>query len=160
MSEQQIIYCDFIDFYFNNNLEISKSNIKKQYLSLLEELTKTNDISDELFEFNLKKINLIGKIIIGYVNNNKNTIELVGTGTIILEPKIIRSGMYVGHIEDIIVKSTWRGKKISQSILDKLTSFAIESNCYKVILDCVDSICSVYKSNGFEIKGIQMAKYF
>jgi glucosamine-phosphate N-acetyltransferase len=160
MSEQQIIYCDFIDFYFNNNLEISKSNIKKQYLSLLSELTKTNDISDELFEFNLKKINSIGKIIIGYVNNNNNIIELIGTGTIILEPKIIRSGMYVGHIEDIIVKSTWRGKKISQSILDKLTSFAIESNCYKVILDCVDFICPVYKSNGFEIKGIQMAKYF
>jgi glucosamine-phosphate N-acetyltransferase len=160
MSEQQIIYCDFIDFYFNNNLEISKSNIKKQYLSLLTELTKTNDISDELFELNLKKINSIGKIIIGYVNNNNNIIELIGTGTIILEPKIIRSGMNVGHIEDIIVKSTWRGKKISQSILDKLTSFAIESNCYKVILDCVDSICPVYKSNGFEIKGIQMAKYF
>jgi len=158
MSEQQIIYCDFIDFYFNN-LEISKSNIKKQYLSLLSELTKTNDISDELFELNLKKINSIGKIIIGYVNNNNNIIELIGTGTIILEPKIIRSGMNVGHIEDIIVKSTWRGKKISQSILDKLTSFAIESNCYKVILDCVDSICPVYKSNGFEIKGIQMAKY-
>jgi glucosamine-phosphate N-acetyltransferase len=154
----EIIYCDFVDFYFNN--QILKENIKKQYLSLLGELTNVTEISDELFEINLKKINSIGKIFIGYVYQNDKSIELVGSGTIILEPKIIRSGMSVGHIEDIVVKSEWRGKKISQSILDKLTKFAFESNCYKIILDCVESIYPVYKSNGYEIKGIQMAKYF
>lgn len=155
----EIIYCDFIDFYFNNKINVSKEHIKNQYLYLLGGLTNVTEISDELFEINLKKINSIGKIFIAYVNISNN-IELIGSGTIVLEPKIIRSGMSVGHIEDIVVKSEWRGKKISQSILDKLTKFASESNCYKVILDCVESICPVYKSNGFEIKGIQMAKYF
>ncbi len=156
----EISYCDFVDFYFNNNLNILKEDIKKQYLHLLGELTNATEISNELFELNLNKINSFGKIFIGYVINKDNSIELVGTGTIIIEPKIIRSGMSVGHIEDIVVKSEWRGKKISQNILNKLTAFASQSNCYKVILDCVESVCPVYKSNGFEIKGIQMAKYF
>jgi len=157
---KEIIYCDFIDFYFNNNLNLSKKYIKSQYLSLLSELTNVTEISDELFENNIIKINSIGKIFIGYVYVDKDIFEIVGSGTIILEPKIIRAGMSVGHIEDIVVKSTWRGKKISQSILNKLTQFASESNCYKVILDCVESVSPVYKSNGFEIKGIQMGKYF
>jgi glucosamine-phosphate N-acetyltransferase len=160
MIKQEIIYCDFVDFYFNNNLSISKSDIKKQYLDLLSELTIIENISVELFESNLIRINSIGKIIIGYVINDIGLFELVGSGTIIIEPKIIRAGMSVGHIEDIVIKSNWRGKKISQSILNKLSHFASESNCYKVILDCVESVCPVYKSNGFEIKGIQMAKYF
>ncbi len=158
---QTITYCDFVDFYFNNKLNISKSIIKTQYLKLLGELTFTPDLENELFESNLNKINSIGKIIIGYLFNDKtNEFELVGSGTIIIEPKIIRSGKSVAHIEDIVVKSNWRGKKISQSILDKLNNYAKETNCYKVILDCVENVSCVYKSNGFEIKGLQMAKYF
>ena len=159
---EEIIYCDFVDFYFNNQLEISKSYIKTQYLKLLGELTLTIDFDDKLFEANLNKINSMGKIIIGYIlnSNHPTHIEFVGSGTIIIEPKIIRGGKSIAHIEDIVVSSRWRGKKISQSILNKLKDFASKSNCYKVILDCSESVSGVYKSNGFEIKGFQMGLYF
>ena len=159
---QNIIYCDFIDFYFNNHLEISKFYIKTQYLKLLGELTSVSDLDDKLFEANLSKIRSMGKIIVGYVLNsiNSNEIEFVGSGTIIIEPKIIRGGKSVAHIEDIVVSSKYRGKKISQSILNQLKDFALNSNCYKVILDCSEIVSGVYKSNGFEIKGLQMGQYF
>lgn len=162
LETQSIIYCDFIDFYFNNQLGIEKSYIKTQYLKLLEELSVAPILNDILFEDNLNKIGRMGKIIVGYVinSNNPHKIEFVGSGTVIIEPKIIRGGKSVAHIEDIIVSSEWRGKKISQSILNQLKDFALNSNCYKVILDCVSNVSGVYKSNGFEIKGIQMAKYF
>jgi glucosamine-phosphate N-acetyltransferase len=160
LNAQNIIYCDLIDLYFNNNLNVSKSIIKTQYLELLGELTHVSDLEDKLFESNLNKINSMGKIIVGYLFDNKtNEFELVGSGTVIIEPKIIRSGKSVAHIEDIVVKSSWRGKKISQSILNKLNNYAKETNCYKVILDCVENVSHVYKSNGFEIKGLQMSKY-
>lgn len=157
-----ITYCDFIDFYFNNQLGIAKSHIKFQYLKLLSELTKTPDITDELFESNLNKINSMGKIIVGYIINSQNPTQIlfVGSGTIIIEPKIFRSGKSVAHIEDIVVNSCWRGRKISHSILNQLKEYAIKSNCYKIILDCVENVSGVYKSNGFEIKGIQMGQYF
>lgn len=157
-----IIYCDFINFYFNNHLGIEKSYIKIQYLKLLRELTSAPDLDDKLFEDNLNKIGRIGKIIVGYVINstNPNQIEFVGSGTVIIEPKIIRGGKSVAHIEDIVVSSKWRGKKISQSILNQLKDFSLNFNCYKVILDCDDNVSGVYKSNGFEIKGLQMGQYF
>lgn len=162
LETQSIIYCDFIDFYFNNQLGIDKLHIKTQYLKLLGELSLAPDLNDILFEDNLNKISKMGKIIVGYVINSNNPykIEFVGSGTVIIEPKIIRGGKSVAHIEDIVVSSTWRGKKISQSILNQLKDFALGSNCYKVILDCVSKVSGVYKSNGFEINGIQMAKYF
>lgn len=155
-----IIYCDLIDLYFNNTLGIIKTNIKNKYLELLGELTEVLELDDELFENNLKKISSMGKIIIGYIFNNEiNSIEIIGSGTIIIEPKIIRGGKSVAHIEDIVVKSSWRGKKISQNILNELKEYAKLTNCYKVILDCDEKVLGVYKSNGFEIKGLQMGKY-
>lgn len=162
LETQNVIYCDFINFYFNNHLGIEKSYIKTQYLKVLGELTSAPDLDNALFENNLSKISRMGKIIVGYVINSNypSNIEFVGSGTVIIEPKIIRGGKSVAHIEDIVVSSKWRGKKISQSILNQLKDFALNSNCYKVILDCAESVSGVYKSNGFEIKGLQMGQYF
>ena len=42
---------------------------------------------------------------------------IIASGTIIIEPKIIRGGQNVGHIEDIVVKNNFRGKGISKAIL-------------------------------------------
>lgn len=156
-----ITYCDFLDFYFNNTLNITKKDIKNKYLKLLGELTNVDELEDKLFEINLNKICSIGKIIIGYIfSDETNCFEIVGSGTVIIEPKIIRGGKSVAHIEDIVVKSSWRGKKISQNILNKLKEYAKLSNCYKVILDCDEKVSRVYELNGFEIKGIQMGLYF
>ena len=66
----------------------------------------------------------------------------------------------MGHIEDIVVNSKYRGNKIAQNILNKLKYFGFTNNCYKIILDCDNSLHKVYEMNGFEIKGLQMAKYF
>ena len=37
-----------------------------------------------------------------------------------------------------------RGKGISQKILDNLKLIARENNCYKVILDCDDTVKKIY----------------
>ncbi len=158
MNHTNINYTSLLTFINSKKDQINK--IKEQYINLMSELTLCPNISTELFVEKINQISLIGTIIIGYIELSDNSFEIVGSGTIIIEPKIIRLGMSVGHIEDIVVKSTFRGKKISQNILNELKKIASESNCYKVILDCDESVCGVYKSNGFEIKGFQMGKYF
>lgn len=160
LEPNQIYYTDFYSFLQTNSEMLS--NLKNQYIQLMSELTICNDISDDVFLSRISEINEIGTIIIGYkfIDDNYNQIEIVGSGTIIIEPKIIRGGSSVGHIEDIVVKSTYRGKKISQSILNELKKIAVSKNCYKVILDCDSSVVPVYKSNGFDIKGFQMSFYF
>ncbi len=157
-SKNNIFYQNFYEFV---NLNINQlTDLKNQYIGLMSELTKCESLDDETFYQKIKQIDSMGAIIIGYVLTENNFIEIVGSGTIIIEPKIIRGGKYVGHIEDIVVKSSFRGKKISQSILNKLKDFASNKNCYKVILDCDEKVCPVYQSNGFEIKGVQMGMYF
>jgi len=139
-----------------NNVE----TIKEQYLLLLSELTSTSYIETSLFLKNIERISKIGAIVVGVIGISSNNIQIIASGTIIIEPKIIRGGKNVGHIEDIVVAKHLRGKGISSKILDILKIFAREKNCYKVILDCNNVIKNVYIKNGFEVKGIQMAEYF
>jgi len=136
-------------------------NIKEQYLLLLSELSSTTYLETEIFLKNVVRISKMGIIIVGVIHDtSNNSIEIIASGTIIVEPKIIRGGKNVGHIEDIVVAKHMRGKDISQKILGILKLVARENNCYKVILDCDDSIKNVYVKNGLNIKGVQMAEYF
>ena len=84
----------------------------------------------------------------------ENHIQIVGSGTIIFEPKLIRGGSYIGHIEDIVVDEQYRCKGIATRIIENLIEFAKEKKCYKVILDCQN------EKSGFDNHGIQMTKYF
>jgi hypothetical protein len=157
MSEIQ--YTQLIDLIKHNPEYVDR--IKEQYLFLLSELTSTSYIETSLFEKNLERINKMGALVVGVLNDvASNSFEIVASGTIIIEPKIIREGKNVGHIEDIVVAKHMRGKGISHKILDILKLFAIENNCYKVILDCDNEVKNVYIKNGLKVKGIQMAEYF
>lgn len=155
----EIHFINLINF-LNENVKYTEK-IKDSYLLLLSELSLTNYLETDLFISNLQKINECGNIIIGYVGSFKDeNFEIIGTGTIIIEPKIIREGKSVGHIEDIVVAKHFRSIGLSQLILNKLKEIAREKNCYKVILDCSEEVKKVYFKNGFKIKGIQMAEYF
>lgn len=140
----------------------SVSVIKYKYLGLLSQLTATPDITDELFEEQLRKIGTYGKIFVGVFKNDieQNDVEIVGSGTVIIEPKIFRNARSVAHIEDIVVDKNFRGQGVAQNILNKLKDYAIQTDCYKIILDCDANVCGVYEKNGFEIKGVQMGQYF
>lgn len=157
-NQDEIYYVNLYS-YINSNFN-QLTMIKNQYVKLLSELTTCEELDSDIFYNKLKEINSMGTIVIAYKYSEENSIEIVGSGTIIIEPKIIHGTKSVGHIEDIVVKSNCRGKKISQSILCKLKEFAYSKNCYKVILDCDESVCPVYRLNGFEVKGIQMGQYF
>ena len=65
----------------------------------------------------MEEICIIGEILICYILDNKDKITIIGSGTIIYEPKIIHGGKSVGHIEDIIVNEKYRNLGIARSIL-------------------------------------------
>ncbi len=154
----EIHYINLADLLHLNSHNIE--SIKNQYLLLLSNLTSTEYIETKLFKENVEKISQIGTIIVGVIQDCSNNLEIVASGTIIIEPKIIRGGKNVGHIEDIVVANHMRGKGVSQKILDMLRFIAREKNCYKIILDCEKEVKNVYIKNGFEVKGLQMAEYF
>jgi len=141
----------------NNNTQLAE--IIEQYIKLLSQLTETPVLSKDKFMNNLTEIKNMGHIYVCYCTNTENKISIVGSGTIIFEPKIIRNGKYVGHIEDIVVDNNFRTMGISKKIIDKLILFAREKDCYKIILDCKTNLCEFYEKNGFEKHGVQMSKY-
>ena len=156
---EDITFCNL--FKLLNSTSNHTEKIKDSYLLLLSELTTTNYLETDLFITNLKKIEEHGEIIVAYIGSiDDNSFDIIASGTIIIEPKIIRNGKSVGHIEDIVVRQNFRGKGISQQILYILKQTALKQNCYKVILDCSEEVKNVYIKNGFQIKGYQMAEYF
>lgn len=137
------------------------NNIKNQYLDLLKYLTIVEDMSDDSFINKINEISKTGDIIICYNRDIENqNIVIIGSGTIIYEPKIIHGGRYVGHIEDVVINKTYRSFGIAKKILEILVSLGNKKNCYKIILDCKDNLIDFYKKNHFKNTGQQMSLYF
>ena len=136
-------------------IEDEQHSIKSQYIQLLSYLSSTYDLTLEQFNKNIKEISNMGIIIVCIVRDT-NSLQLVGSGTIIIEPKIIHGGKSVGHIEDLVVHPNYRNQGIAQTILNKLVDYS-KRDCYKVILNCNPNMEPFYNRSGFEKKCIQMA---
>lgn len=93
-----------------------------------------------------------------YLNNETN--EIIGAITLIIEQKFIHNGGKVGHIEDFIVLDKYRSCGIGSFLLEYVVKLAKENNCYKVILDCDDTLEKYYIKKGFVKKGNYMGCYF
>ena len=138
---------------YPNNIDV----IKTKYLELLAELTIVSNIETDFFTENIAAIHQMGCISVKYIGSpGLDDFTIIASGTIIIEPKIIRGGKSVGHIEDIVVKREYRGKQLVRFILEELKGIAREKNCYKIILDCSEDVKRVYEKYGFEEKGLQM----
>ena len=110
----------------------SISEINTLYTQLLSSLTQTEKLSNDFFLQKVEEISTMGEIIICYFLDNKDKINIIGSGTIIYEPKLIHGGKYVGHIEDIIVNEKYRSLGIAKSILTELKKMLIEKIVIKL----------------------------
>jgi glucosamine-phosphate N-acetyltransferase len=133
--------------------------LKTSYIELLSQLTTAENISTELFLSKIEEIHKMGDIIVCYHIDDENNMKIIGSGTVIYEPKMIHSCKYVGHIEDIVVHNEYRSLGIAKNIIDSLVKRSFDRNCYKVILDCKDELCGFYQKQGFNRNGSQMSLY-
>jgi glucosamine-phosphate N-acetyltransferase len=92
--------------------------------------------------------------VYGYFEDSK----LLGIATLLCEPKLIRNGGKVGHIEDVAVKPDKQGSGIGRALVEFLIAHAKECGCYKVILDCSPDVADFYNKLGFKAKGYYMRK--
>ena len=129
--------------------------IKKNYLNLLHQLTKTEDIEDEIFNKTIEDIHKQGVIYIAYNNYN----EIIGSCSALIEQKIIHGCKNVCHIEDLVIDKNYRINGISRQLVALCQNFAMEKNCYKIILNCKKELETFYEKLEFTQNGIQMSKY-
>ena len=127
--------------------ELKEDDIQKGFLKTLDTLRQTSSITQEkaLEIFKEIKINPKHIIIIAELNG-----EIIGTTTLLVEPKFIHQGGKVGHIEDVVVRKEFQGRKIGQKIIKFVLQIAKNKGCYKTILDCSDDVKSFYEEIGIK----------
>ena len=76
--------------------------------------------------------------------------RIVGSTTMIIEPKFIHDGGNVAHIEDVVVSKEYQGKGIGEMLMQSLLDLAEDNNCYKTILNCSDEVKPFYEKIGFK----------
>jgi glucosamine-phosphate N-acetyltransferase len=127
--------------------ELKKEDLWNGFLTTLDSLRKASDIdrnkADEIFE----KINSNPDHIVVVAELDG---KIVGSTTLLIEPKFIHKGGVVGHIEDVVIDKKFQGQKIGEKIMKYLLEFAKNRGCYKTILDCTDDVKPFYEKLGFK----------
>lgn len=126
--------------------DLEKGDLR-QLLRLLSNLTEAPALSDaELVEvFHRRKaFGVITKVAVDEASG-----EIIGTASLVVEPKFFRGGRNVAHIEDVVTHPDHRARGVGHKLLHALEASAAEHNCYKIILDCSDHCTPFYEKKGF-----------
>jgi glucosamine-phosphate N-acetyltransferase len=134
----------------------------KDYLNLIAQLSTSWD------KMTLEEFTQIctARAAVGYntvlLCPKNNMKKIVATGSIFIEPKFshfVRGQPgKVGHIEDIVVDSFYRGQGLGKKVIDELCRLANQVHCYKIILDCSYANVGFYEKCGFKTHEISMRK--
>jgi len=127
---------------------IEREDLDVHYFKLLNELSPSLNtylvLTEESFD----------KLWSDFVDNNNHHIRVavstsntVGTASLLIEQKI--NGRVAGHIEDVVVSKSHRGRGIGGSLIKDLIRVAKKEQCYKVILSCSDKNVPFYNKFGF-----------
>ena len=127
--------------------ELQKKDLQNGFLTTLDSLKQTSNIDKNKAEEVFEKINSNPNHIIVIAELDG---KIVGTATMLIEPKFIHDGGLVGHIEDVVVGRKFQGQKIGNEIIKNLLEFAKNRGCYKTILNCTDDVKGFYEKIGFK----------
>jgi hypothetical protein len=76
-----------------------------------------------------------------------------------IEDKFVHGCGRVGHIEDVVVQSGYRGTSLGIRVIEALHGVAKRRGCYKVILDCAESNMPFYNKLNYKEHQRHMANY-
>jgi glucosamine-phosphate N-acetyltransferase len=111
------------------------------------------NISKDAYNLFISNLNPNRHIIVLYKKDNK----IIGTGSLLIEPKLTYNISYLGHIENIFVDEKYRNKGIGKQIVEYLVNYAREKLCYRIDLACEDKIINFYRGLGFNKQLICMS---
>ena len=133
--------------------KLQKKDLQKGFLTTLDSLKMASNIDKNKAEEVFEKINSNPNHIIAIAELDK---KIIGSATLLIEPKFIHDGGLVGHIEDVVVDKNFQGQKIGNEIIKFLLEFAKNQGCYKTILNCTDDVKEFYEKIGFTLSANEL----
>lgn len=89
-----------------------------------------------------------------FIESNK----IIGTTTLIFEPKLIFNMCTFAHVEDVCVLKEYHGQGIGSKLLDYVVAEARDRGCMKITLVCNETVLPFYLKNQFEKRGVQCSR--
>eukprot|EP00842_Homolaphlyctis_polyrhiza_P003986 jgi/Hompol1/4589/HPOL_003734-RA len=130
------------------------------YLQVLAELTTVGEISKESFTERFEWLKSHNSEYFCIVVHETATGRVVGSGNILIERKFIHECGAVGHIEDIVVSDSQRGKGLGKWVIKMLLHLGKQAGAYKTLLACLDKNVGFYEKCGLKPKEVSMAMYY
>jgi glucosamine-phosphate N-acetyltransferase len=86
------------------------------------------------------------------IDKKKKKTKVVGTTTLLVEPKFINKGMRVGYIEDVSVRKGYDGLGIGSQLIEYAIHDAISVEaCRKILLYCSKNTIPFYEKLGYKL---------
>jgi glucosamine-phosphate N-acetyltransferase len=139
--------------------EIEENDIESGgLLEVLENLAPVGGLSKPAAKAILREIksNPLHRIFVAVVQDGRNQGLIIGTTTLLVEPKFIFSGGRVAHIEDVAVRVEYQRKGIGFKLVNYATEQAAIMRCVRTVLDCSDENIPFYEKIGYSYHGNSM----
>ncbi len=127
--------------------KLEEKDLFRGFLTSLDSLKKASDLNEDKAKdvFNKIKSNPNHIVFVVILDD-----KVVGSTTLLIEPKFIHQGGKVGHIEDVVIAKEVQGSGIGEKLINFILDYAKKNDCYKTILDCSDDVKPFYEKIGFK----------
>ncbi len=129
---------------------LNAADFDRGFLKLLSQLTSVGDISrtDFLKRFRaMKESN--GTYYVTVIEDEDKGV-IIGAATLVVEKKFIHDCATRGIIEEVVVSDEYRGRQLGKVIVATLVQLAKHLGCYKITLNCTDTMIRFYTGLGFK----------
>lgn len=123
---------------------MNATDLKRGFLAALSALKPANLTEEQAVEIFRCRMRWRVRTYVALIND-----RVVGTASLLIEPKFIHDGGVVGHIEDVAVHSDTQHHGLGAALVNHLLEVCRQAGCYKVILDCDEDVIPFYEKLGF-----------
>lgn len=127
--------------------DLSYDDYTRGYLNLLSQLSVVGNISEADFKLQVDMIKKNPNHHVVVIENPSKIV--IGSCTLLMEPKFIHTCSLVGHIEDVVIDKNYRKYGLGSILLLHIIELAKSYGCYKIILSCKANCVPFYEKNGF-----------
>jgi len=135
------------------------TDFNKGICQLLGQLTEIGNVDEAKFQERFREMKAAKDVYYVVVIEDVAKSKIIGIATLVVERKFLHDAGKCGHVEDVVVDNTYRGKNLGKRVINQLEHLGISLGCYKIILDCSEKNVAFYEKCGFKKKEVQMALY-